>query len=353
MRTSLLKMKSVSKIEIHRALYEGALVFFAAAFFIGCGYSPSSVEPEIAPSALDSLNEAILATPNNPEPYHARANWHLQKGNPQSAFDDWGLALKADSNFAPAWEQRAEMLYRMQNFEACLAELNECIVRVPESTECLLRRAEFNIHLNQFERAFDDLNDALRVDNQLHEAYWMKGKIYAQNGTADKAISSYQTAVEVNPNFFDGFISLGIFLAEQGDPVAEEFYRSAIELRPLSVEAKYNLAIFMQDNQRYEDALGLYREILAIDSANATASFNQGYIHLEYLSAYDSAAYWFSQAIERLPYYHQAFFNRGLALESLGETRAALADYSEALRIKPDYTVAALAKERALNTIAE
>lgn len=346
-------MKSIYKVDKQRALYQGALVLFASAFAIGCGDAPNSAKSETAPSTLDSLNAAILAAPNDPEPYHARASWHLQEGKPQSAFDDWGLALKADSNFAPAWEQRAEMLYRMQNFEACLAELNACIARVPESTECLLRRAEFNIHLNQFERAFDDLNDALRVDNQLHEAYWMKGKIYAQNGTVDKAISSFQTAVEVNPNFFDGFISLGIFLAEQGDPVAEEFYRSAIELRPRSVEAKYNLAIFMQDNQRYEDALGLYREILAIDSANATASFNQGYIHLEYLSAYDSAAYWFSEAIERLPYYHQAFFNRGLALESLGETRAALADYSEALRIKPDYTVAALAKERALKAITE
>ena len=331
----------------------GALVFLATAFTTGCGDSEPAAESESTPSALDSLNAAILCDPNNPEPYHARALWHLEEGKPQSAFDDWGLALKADSNYAPAWEQRAEMLYRMQNFESCLAELNACIARVPESTECLLRRAEFTIHLNQFERAFDDLNNALRVDNQLHEAYWMKGKIYAQNGTVDKAISSFQTAVEVNPDFFDGFISLGIFLAQQGDPLAEESYRSAMELRPQSVEAKYNLAIFMQDNQRYNDALELYREILAIDSANATASFNQGYIHLEYLSAYDSAAYWFSQAIERLPYYHQAFFNRGLALESLGETRAALADYSEALRIKPDYTAAALAKERALNAITE
>ena len=240
------------------------------------------------------------------------------------------------------------MLYRMQNMEACLEELNACIRFAPESTPCLMRRAEFNIHLNQFERAFDDLNQALRINDQLHEAYWMKGKIYAANGDTERAISSFQTAIEVNPSFFDGFISLGIFLAGLGDPVAEEFYRSAIELRPMSVEAKYNLAMFLQEEQRLDEALETYRAILALDSTNATASFNQGYIHLEYFAQYDSAAYWFTEAIKRLPYYHQAFFNRGLARESLGDRSGAISDYSEALRIKPDYTVAALAKDRAL-----
>lgn len=329
-----------------RVPFIGALVFCVG--LTQCGAPEVPPAPHPSTTAADSLEAAILASPNSPEPYHARAQFKSAQGNPQGAFEDWGLALKADSGFAPAWENRADMLYRMQNMEACLEELNACIRFAPESTSCLLRRAEFNIHLDQYERAFDDLNQALRINDQLHEAYWMKGKIYAANGSTDKAISSYQTAVEVNPSFFDGYISLGIYLTGQGDPIAEEFYQSAIELRPQSVEARYNLAIFMQEAGRYDEALRSYREILAIDSTNATATFNQGYIHLEYYAQYDSAAFWFTEAIKRLPYYHQAFFNRGLARESLGDRSGAISDYSEALRIKPDYTVAALAKERAL-----
>lgn len=330
-----------------RALGFGALVLLCFGL-TSCGEGGPEQTAVSVSSRVDSLEAAILEAPNTPEPYHARAQYQASQGNPQGAFEDWGLALKADSTFAPAWENRVDMLYRMQNMEACLTELNTCIRFAPESTPCLMRRAEFNIHLNQFERAFDDLNQALRIDDQLHEAYWMKGKIYAANGDTEKAISSFQTAIEVNPSFFDGFISLGLFLAELGDPIAEEFYHSAIELRPMSVEAHYNLAMFLQEEQRLDEALDTYRTILALDSTNATASFNQGYIHLEYYAQYDSAAYWFTEAIKRLPYYHQAFFNRGLARESLGDLSGAISDYSEALRIKPDYTVAALAKDRAL-----
>ena len=237
-----------------RALGFGALVLLCFGL-TSCGEGGPEQTAVSVSSRVDSLEAAILEAPNTPEPYHARAQYQASQGNPQGAFEDWGLALKADSTFAPAWENRVDMLYRMQNMEACLTELNACIRFAPESTPCLMRRAEFNIHLNQFERAFDDLNQALRIDDQLHEAYWMKGKIYAANGDTEKAISSLQTAIEVNPSFFDGFISLGLFLAELGDPIAEEFYRSAIELRPFSVEAHYNLAMFLQKEQRLDEAL--------------------------------------------------------------------------------------------------
>lgn len=194
------------------------------------------------------------------------------------------------------------------------------------------------------------MNAALRIDDQLHEAYWMKGKIYAETGEMDKAQSSFQTAVEVNPEFFDGFVTLGVFMAQQQNPMAEEYYQSAMELRPNSIEPIYNLAMYLQDSGRYDEAIALYNRILELDPENATASFNIGFIHLEYFGQYEEAIAWFSNAIDHLPYYHQAFYNRGLAQESLGRVDFAIDDYSQALKFKPDYTSAALAKGRALKS---
>mgnify|MGYP001991599157 CR=1 FL=1 len=146
----------------------------------------------------------------------------------------------------------------------------------------------------------------------------------------------------------------GLAYAADMDTLALGFFETAKELRPQSVEARYNLAYCLQEhkptNRRFLDrAHKEYREILEIDPSNAASAFNQGYIFLEYLQAYDSAAHHFSKAIEALPYYHQAFFNRGLAYESLGEADQAELDYREALRFKPDYTAAAMALERVLN----
>lgn len=309
----------------------------------------NAAQADSSAASLDRLNAAIIDNPSDPAGYQARAMWHIENGDPKQALADFNLAIEADSTFAPAWENKSDLLYAMQAFEPCLEHLDACIRNVPSSTSCLLRRAEFAIHLRQYEEAFTYLNDALRINDQLHEAYWMKGKIYEETGVDDKAASSYATAVEVKPDFFDGFITLGIFHAERDNPIAEEYYLSARELNPGSVEPLYNLALFLQEAGRHDEALSFYKDIQALDPANATAAYNQGYIFLEYLQMYDSAAHWFTEAIDRLPYYHQAFYNRGLALESLDRRSEALADYNEALRLKPDYTNAAFAKDRILN----
>ena len=143
------------------------------------------------------------------------------------------------------------------------------------------------------------------------------------------------------------------------DLIAIDYFNSAISLRPRSVEAKYNLAMFYQQQdyskgrENLDNSLILYEEILEIDSTNASAAFNSGFIHLEYLQDYQEAEWWFGQAIEKLPHYHQAFFNRGLARESQDKYTEALEDYNEALRLKPDYTAAALCKSRVLETIGQ
>ena len=348
-----MKLNAFRKLN-HLGLAVGVVAFWIAG--MGCNEStgpegPAGADGATADSVWEALTTRIAAAPNAPEGYIARAVYAAEQGQFREAVDDLDLALRADSTSAAAWEYKAELLYNARNFEATMATLNRCIAMAPTSTACLLRRAEMNIHLNQVERAFDDLNAALKLDNQLHEAYWMKGKLYEGLGDLELARSSFVTAVEVRPDFYDGFIALGLFCAAQGDRLAAEYYRSAIELRPRSVEAHYNLAMHLQERGDLDKALATYDQILALDPNNATVPFNQGFIHLEYRQDYAAADSAFTEAIRRLPNYQQAYFNRGLARESMDLLQAALDDYDAALRLKPDYTAAALAKGRVLKSL--
>ena len=292
----------------------------------------------------------IIDNASSPTPYWNRAGWHLRNGRITEGLFDLDLAIEADSTYGPAWSAKADALYFIQKFERSINHLDICLEYSPNHIPCKLRRAEFYIHLDQFEDALNLLNSALRLNDQLHEAYWMKSKIYQELGEIDKWLSSLQTAIEVNPNFFDGFIALGIAYSNMGDDIAIEYYRSAITINPESVEAKYNLAMHYQGTLRLEAAKALYAEILSIDSMNATASFNLGFINIEFIQDYSQAELWFGEAINKLPYYHQAFYYRGLARESQDNLSEALDDYNEALRLKPDYTDAAIAKGRVLDS---
>jgi tetratricopeptide (TPR) repeat protein len=335
----------------------GGILICALLLTYGCGNDePGNIsEEDTSASILESdsvsfYEQGILDNHNSPTPYWDRAGWHLRNGRITEGLNDLDLSIGADSTYGPAWSAKADALYLLQKFDPCIKHLDICLDYAPDYIPCKLRRAEMYIHLKQYELAFGLLNDALRLDKQLHEAYWMKGTIYREVGDMEKALSSFQTAVEVNPEFFDGYITLGIAHASQNNPLAVDYYNSAIRIRPRSVEARYNLAIYHQENGNLEDALALYGDILDIDTLNASAAFNSGYIHLEYQQDYVNAELWFTEAITRLPYYHQAFFNRGLARESQNNLEGALSDYNETLKLKPDYTPAAIAKSRVLKT---
>ncbi len=325
---------------------------------LGCGSPQETGDGKTDLAALDSsahFDALIVASPNDAQLYVDRAAWHLRQGRITEGLMDLNLALEADSTFAPAWSAKANALYLTQAFEPCIEHLDACLEVAPDHIPCLLRRAEMHIHLRQHPEAFERLNDVLRTDILNAEAYWMKGIIYKNQGNTENARSSFQTAVEVNPGFYDGYIALGLACADANDTLAIGYYETAMRMKPRSVEARYDLAYFLQEyrplNTVYLDrALALYRSISAIDSMNAAAAFNRGYIHLEYLQQYDSAALHFTEAVDVLPYYHQAFFNRGLSRESLGMVAEAESDYKQALALKPDFTPAAMALERVLAT---
>lgn len=302
---------------------------------------------------LDSLNQAIVDRPSDPEVYLQRARHFWRSEDPTKALDDLNRAVQLDSTNAAVLFERGEYFWNLQQFDLARADYERCVAADPTSTDCRLKLGAMHIHLKNYTDAIQHINDALRQNEQLPFAYYMKGRIYKETGDTLLAASSYQTAIETDPDYYDAYIEAGLLYAAAKSDLALEYYRTAMELQPKSVEALYNTAMYYQstglrDTSRFSTALELYDRILDLDPGNATAPYNKGFIYLEYLQDYASAVEQFTQAAEIYPGYFQAYYNRGLANESLGNKEEALQDYNRCLGLAPDFTPAALAKSRVL-----
>jgi len=310
-------------------------------------------------SLLDAINSAILANPENAENYFERAIYLSNSGNADAALGDLDRAIRANPMEGKYYGSKGDIYFGRQQFDNALAEFDTCSKYSPEFTECALKSAEIHLYFRRYAEALEQINNALRKDEYIPRAYFMKGILYAETGDTTLAASSYQTATEVNPNYYEAYIALGFLYAAAKNDLAIEYYSTAITLNPKSVEALYDKAIYLQDtgfrdSSRYEDAMLLYDKIIEIDPDNAAAYFNKGYIHLEYYSIngesnYAEASQWFTKAIERYPQYYQAFYNRGLSEESMGNKAQAEADYRQTLKIEPDYTPASRSLSRMLD----
>jgi tetratricopeptide (TPR) repeat protein len=162
-----------------------------------------------------------------------------------------------------------------------------------------------------------------------------------ETGDTALAISSFRTCVEQDPTHYKGFMQLGVLHSRLGDPLAMDYYNTAIELRPRETEAWYNKAMFAQENGMDSLALECYDRIKQLDPRNALAWYNSGYVRLEHLNDPQQAIRDLTAAGKLEPKYYQAFYNRGLAYERKGVLDSAAMDHQRALKIKPDYAPAA------------
>ncbi len=113
------------------------------------------------------------------------------------------------------------------------------------------------------------------------------------------------------------------------------------------MEALYNRGLFYQENERnYDKAIQDYTSAVQISPNYAMAHYALGFIHFQYLKVSDQAVKHYSDAIKADSTWPEAYFNRGLAFETMGNIAAANADYTKALSLRPDYANAQKASVR-------
>jgi superkiller protein 3 len=58
-------------------------------------------------------------------------------------------------------------------------------------------------------QALETFKEVLKIDPQNKQAHYQIGVIYHNESAMDKAITSYENALVIDPNYFDAAVSLG------------------------------------------------------------------------------------------------------------------------------------------------
>jgi tetratricopeptide (TPR) repeat protein len=214
--------------------------------------------------------------------------------------------------------------------------------------EAIMKLAELHFYVREYKQSVNYLDQVLMKDRHNSKAYFMKGMNFKEMGDTTKAISSFQTTIEQNPEYYAAYMQLGILYQVKNDPLAVQYYNSALNLNPRSTEAIYGRAMYHQENQEYNKAITDYTQILQLEPNNANAHFNLGYIHQVDLKIYDQAIKHYTDAIAADPQYAEAYYNRGLTYETLGNIAAAAADYKLAIQFRGEYPAAEAGLRRVL-----
>ncbi len=329
------------------------LILLGASLLTGCGEDPkasNTTGPVTPPSdlgqAIREVEQRMVKDPGNASLYAERAALYQRIDSLRPAIKDMERAVVLDSANVSYRNSLGGLYYSTVQVDKATVQFERALTIDAENIEALLKLAEIKLVLRDHMAAIDLVNKALRKDPNQAMAYYLKGFVYMELGDTNLAISSFRTAVEQDPQDYRSFMQLGLLSARRNDPLALDYFNSAIALRPHSVEALYGKAMFLQETGKDSAALETYARIMAVDSTNALAPYNSGFVRMEYLRDLEGAKRDFSKAIALNTNYFQAWYNRGVAMERSGQLDSAAANYQMALVIQPGFLDAAKALDR-------
>ncbi len=290
--------------------------------------------------AIDGLSRQIAQEPDNPALYAQRAAAFYQNEGYDNAIADLQKALYIDSTNVDYHHLLADVYMDYYRSRLALATMERAGSLYPERIPTLLKLCEFQMILTKNKESLKTIDQILRIDPQNAEAYFMMGLNFKDMGDTNRAINSFQEAVEFDSDLLDGWINLGQLFAAKENPIAARYFDNAIRVDSTSIEALHAKAYYLGNQQDdLEGALDLYKTINRIDPQYEEAYYNAGLLYLDLDNA-AAAQQQFDLAIKMSPTHIRAYYYRGLTHEMLGDFGQAKSDFEQALRMAPEYEAA-------------
>ncbi len=288
-------------------------------------------------SELKEVNGMLSKNPSDPALYIKRAQIYLNNKDFTAAIGDAKRAISIDSSKSEYFILLCDAYFFSNQTRLAKETLEYCIKINPSSKEANLKLAEMYFYIRKYQEAINYINNALKIDQSLSKGYYLKGMCYKESGDTTNAISSFQTAVEQDNEYYTAYMELGSIFGRKKNPLALEYYTQALRIDPRSEEVFYHMAKFYQDIGKYTLATETYKKILSINPKEKYSIYNLGAIELYSNKNPEQAKKYFNDAIFADPNYAEAYFARGVCYEYLNDLSSARADYEMAVQLKPNY----------------
>ncbi len=318
-------------------LHTKILVFVFALTMIGC--KQDSRTPKKAATGnekIDLLTNEIEKNKNNPQAWYTRAQAWYDLADYDHAIVDLKHAIHLDTMNPVYYHLLADAYLDSYKSRDALETMKIVTGMHPRRIISHLKYAEIQYILKQYDNSITIINNILRMDPQNNEAYFMLGLNFMEMGQTDKAINSFQTAVELNPEMTDAWMLLAELHEKKGDADPLIFYNNAIQIAPDKPELLHAKAFYLQNHDRILEALNIYRQITVQHPSYEGALLNAGILYME-IDSLEKAFEQFNILTGLSPQNHLAHFYHGITNFRLGHIKEAEKDLHTCLNLKPDF----------------
>ncbi len=271
--------------------------------------------------AIKYLTKAIELNPDSKDAYFTRGVSLDWTGDTQAALADLERAIALENKpgnlkTRVAQEKIREIKESEAKKQALLSNLGVQFDKLNSANE-YIGRGQVSLKAGEWEPAFVDFNEAIKLEPKNAEAYRFRGATFYKLGDSKSALQDYNQAIALDPNNSELYLNRGILQADSGDG---------------------------------DNALTDLDEAIRLDPNNAMAFHIRAKVHAESWfneESIDQATEDFEQAIKLNPDDPQVYFSRAEFWRQpcfLDTEEDALADLDQAIRLAPENAAFYLAR---------
>ncbi len=298
--------------------------------------------------AIDQLSLEIVQNPSDASLFAARGEQFYLAESFDEAIEDLQQAISLAPEVTTYRHLLADIYLDYFKSRQALETMEETVQLFPDNKLSYLKLAEFQLILKLYEASLATLDQLETIDPQLADLFFLRGLNYKEMEAMDAAIESFKETVRLDASLVDAWINLGQLFAAKGNKVALDYFNTAIEIAPGSMEALHAKAYYLQDINELVASVEIFRQMGAIDPQYDEAFYNAGLILLD-MDSLPEAYGQFDIAVQTRPTDARYYYYRGVASELMGQFERALKDYEQCLVFDPDFESATEGVERLNN----
>ena len=113
------------------------------------------------------------------------------------------------------------------------------------------------------------------------EEWFEKGNMAMSSGYNNVAIRFFKKAIEIDPNYLESYINIGLLYNKEGDTKkAISYFEKAIAVDPDFTKAHYNLGVIYAKKGKLDKAISEFKRCISIDPDYAEVYSQLGTVYL-------------------------------------------------------------------------
>ncbi|HBB94078.1 MAG TPA: hypothetical protein DC054_01690 [Blastocatellia bacterium] len=293
--------------------------------------------------AAQNFSRALQVNPNFTSAYYHRGLSRLEMHPPALAINDFNWALAARPTDADIYFSRAQARFQAKDYAGAIDDFTKVLQLSPEMPDTYYQRGLVYSALRQWHSAISDFAESIRLGAKVPAAYYQRAIAHAQSGDTAGAIADYVQVVEKTVS------------KEQGEEVASPSVNDRAAVSYFRGLARFHLGLTSafeseehKDNDRnsyFDGAVTDFSKVIELQPNLAEAYYQRARAQLSAIDVSGDAKEKLirlvqadlDHAISIKPSFAQAYLKRGLIYCSQKQTEKCIAELSKAIQFQPDW----------------